>query len=127
MKCFSEIFRVVAGRVIQAQPETDPNDDPQELFKQVRPLLNKLALGALTEASKTELMIGQTKGKNSLYCIQLRRTTSITPDTIDRIKRNEDNFDSIRWSSKAMQLYLWWPYETPAETPGAVPPPAPSA
>lgn len=115
MECLSKKLKIMA-RLLTAQPETDPNQDPQNLFQQIRPLLNDLALGALTEASKTSLMIGKTKGKNSLYCVMIRRTTSITPDIINRIKRNEDNFDSIKWSAKAMELYLWWPYQTPVET-----------
>ena len=118
MKLITDALRIAARNLIAAPPEPDVNQDPQELFKQIRPLLNKLALGALADASKTTLMTGQTKGKNSLYCVYLRRGTEITPDILNRLKRNEDFFDSLKWSAKAMMLYLWWPYSTPA-VPGA--------
>ena len=119
MELISGLIRTIA-RIAAA----DPNDDPQDLFQQVRPLLSKVALATQADASKTELEVGKTQGKNSLYCVYLRRGAIISKDILNRLKREEDNFNSIKWSSKAIMLYLWWPYKVPEDT-GPTAPTAP--
>jgi hypothetical protein len=101
----------------------DPNDDPQELFNQIRPLLSKMGIANMADASKTQLMPGKTKGEDSLFKVVLRRSAQITSDEIDRIKRQEKALETVQWSSQAMELYLWHPYKAPEE---AIPPGTPA-
>jgi hypothetical protein len=103
-------------------PALDPNNDPADLYGQIRPLLSKMGLQNSVINNKTQLMIGQTEGKNSLYCVYLRRQESLTPDMISRIKRNESNFKEMKWTAEAISIYLWYPYV--AETTAPVAPPA---
>jgi hypothetical protein len=97
-----------------AQQITSAQEDPDELFEQVRPLLVKMGLANMSDRTKTKLIPGQVKGKNSLYCILLRRNAVINADVIDHIKRNEDFLDSIVWNAKAIEVYVWYPYAPPA-------------
>jgi hypothetical protein len=107
--------------------QDDPNDDPQGLFRQIRPLLSKMGIATMTDASKTELVPGKIKKEDSLYKITLRRGAQLTEDIIEKIKRQGDNFETMQWSSQALEVYLWYPYKAPqeAEAPGT--PPAPGA
>jgi hypothetical protein len=92
----------------------NPNDDPQYLFKQVRPLLSSMRLANIADAGKTELIVGKTDPKgNSLYQVLLRRTAEITPDIIDHIKREEKNLEYIKWSSNGMEACVWEKYVPP--------------
>jgi len=101
-----------AAALIFAQ---DPNDDPRYLFQQVRPVLSSMQLANMSDAGKTELVVGQADKKgNSLYKVLLRRTAEITPDIIDRIKRAEASLSSIKWSSAGMDVYIWEKYVPPA-------------
>jgi len=95
----------------------DPNDDPSYLSRQVRPILQKMALHASMENSKTELIPGKNKGNLSQYKVLLRRNVRITPDIIDRIQRQEDALESIEWTSDGVCMYLWAPYTAPEEAP----------
>jgi hypothetical protein len=108
----TNVLKAFIGRIIQAQ---DPNDDPIALYAQVRPLLVKMRLHNITVPNKTELMIGKTQAKNSNYCILLRRQGEIDSTIIDNIKRNEKNLDKIVWHSAGIKVYVWWPYNAPAE------------
>jgi hypothetical protein len=102
--------------------DTDPNKDPQDLFRQVQPLLEQMNIHNLADRGKTELIPDQTKANLQLYCITLRRGSKITSDQIDRIKRNEKNFSYIEWTAQAMKVYVWYKYATPAarvKTPAA--------
>ena len=109
----SNQLRTLAGVLIQAQD--NPNDDPRDLFAQVRPLLTKMGIANISDAGNTKLQIGSTDAKgNSLYTILLRRTASISTDIIDRIKRNEANLKEILWTSKGMEVNVWWPYTAAA-------------
>ena len=107
----------------------DPNEDPQELFRQIRPLLSKMNIANIADASKTELVVGRTRKDESLYKIVLRRSAQITEDIIERIKRQGNYFESMQWSAKALELYLWYPYvnkleeSAPTPTPGTPPTP----
>jgi hypothetical protein len=125
MRSLSDTIRKLA-KSITAQP--DPNADPGELFKQVRPLLVKMGIVNMVDRMKTRLEPGQTQKNNSLYCILLRRNAELLPDTIERLRRNNEFFRSIKWTSKALEVYVWYPYTAPAtETPAAPKPGVPPA
>jgi hypothetical protein len=101
----------------------DPNDNPNDLFSQIRPLLSKMGLANKADPSKTELVPGKTQGKNSLYKIVLRRNAQLKENEVDRIKREEKALESIQWSAESIDVYLWYPYKapevaTPPGTPG---------
>jgi hypothetical protein len=115
-------LRDIASKMVQS---AGPNDEPMALYAQIRPLINKLGMVTMVVPNKTQLMLGQTQGKNSNYCIQLRRTAEITPTIIDRIKREEKSLDRIMWDSAGIKMYVWWPY-TPPAVEGAPPPAAPA-
>lgn len=109
-----------AGNVIRsflkiAQP--NPNDNPMGLYAQISPTLNKLGLEATKiERNKTELVIGKTNAqKDNMYKILLRRTAEITGSTAADINRNTKSFESIIWTAKGMEAYVWGPYAPPAE------------
>jgi hypothetical protein len=114
----------IVSRFVQAQP--NPNDDPNYLFGQIRPLLGKLQMANMCQNNKTKLMIGQTRKDESLYCVLLRRQAQITKDTIERLKRNDDQFEYIIWTAAGLEMYLWWTYVSPeqaaAPRTGPVPP-----
>jgi hypothetical protein len=113
MKNIAHFLKVSVQRILEAQ---DPIEDkPSEIFAQVRPLLIKMGLSNMTDRSKVGIIEGQTQGDNSLYRVVLRRQAQITSDTIDRIKRNEAYLNLIQWSAKAMEVQVWWPYESPSE------------
>lgn len=119
LKCAGSMSKRVAFRSIEA---ADPNEDPDELYRQIRPLLTKMNLQNIIINNKTRLVMGQTQKTDSLYCVQIRRERQITSDTIERIKRNISNFNYMQWTDKAIEIYLWWPYKAPEEkTPGTGP------
>ena len=110
----------------QGDEEADPNKDPQELFRQVQPLLSQMNISNMADRGKTQIIPDQVQHNMQLFCITLRRGSKITGDQIDRIKRNEKNFSYIEWTAQAMKVYVWHPYKTPAgraetapATPGA--------
>jgi hypothetical protein len=106
----------ILGKFVQAIPvQNDPNEDPIYLFSQIRPLLGKLRLANLCIDNKTQLMTGQSRGKDSSYCVFLRRTTQITSDIINRIKMNLNQFQYLVWSENAIEIYLWYPYVPPPQ------------
>jgi hypothetical protein len=115
-------LRTIANKMVKA---AGPNDDPMTLFAQVRPLIAKLAMITMIVPDKTELMLGKTQGKNSNYCLLLRRPSEIDTTIIDRLKRYEKSIDSIVWDSAGIKMYVWWPYVPPAQ-PGEPPPAAPT-
>jgi len=96
----------------------NPNDDPNEIFEQARPILSKMNLANDADKGKTELVLGKTRGADSYYKVVLRRNAVIDADKIDRIKRNMKNFDMIEWTATSMCVYIWWPYKA-AEEAGA--------
>lgn len=123
MKTITESIRKLSKLLI-AQ---DPNDDPQELFRQVSPVLSRMGIKNMADRNKTELMEGKTKGDDHLYKITLRRNAQITDDQINRLKREDDAFEALQWSSQAMEVYVWAPYAPPAEEEGAPTPAEPGA
>lgn len=126
-KDFGKLFKTadVLRRLAMILAQDDPNDDPQELYRQVLPLLRRMGIDNMADRSKTEIVPGRTEGDKSLFKITLRRNAVITDDTIERLKRFDDNFEDLRWSAAAMELYVWWPYEAPQEATPAGAPPAP--
>lgn len=97
--------------------QTNPNDDPMGLYAQISPILDKMGLkSTMIERNKTQLIIGKTNtDKNNMYKILLRRDAEITESTIADINRNQKNFESIVWTSKGMEAYVWGPYTSPVE------------
>jgi hypothetical protein len=119
MKTVAESIRKLST-LIEAQ---DPIEDkPNNIYRQVHPLAIKIGISNMVDRSKTEIIEGMVQGTNSLYRLILRRNAQLTKDVIERIKRNEDYFNVIQWSAKAMEVQLWWPYESPEEKKA---PPAP--
>ena len=53
------------------------------------------------------------QGNNSLYCVPIRRQFMLTPDHINRIKRNLTTLNYIQWNQVGMEIYFWWPYISP--------------
>jgi hypothetical protein len=110
----SDILRTYA-EVITAE------DGPkgQKLFEIVHPVLTKMGLGTAIEASKTELISGETNTKgDSLFKVTLRRTSEIDDDIINRIKRQDDtkdSFEAMKWTSAGLEMFIWAPYTPPAE------------
>jgi hypothetical protein len=129
MKPLSDLIRVFVQSLKQAAAPTalDPNDDPAELYKQVRPLLVKLGLSNFTDKGKLQLVEGMTQGPNSQYQVCLRRGAVIDKDIISRIKRNESFFEKIIWDSRAIQVFVWYPYKAPEVTKAPVVPGIPPA
>jgi hypothetical protein len=123
MNSFSDTIRALVQtmKLAVAPMALDPNDDPAELYKQVRPLLVKMGLSNLTDKGKLQLVEGMTQGLNSQYQVCLRRGAVIDKDIITRIKRNESYFEKIVWDSRAIQVFVWYPYKPPeaAKTPAA--------
>jgi hypothetical protein len=93
----------------------DPNEDPQELYRQVRPTLNNLGIANITDRNRTQLIVGQTQGDDSLYKIVLRRDAEIDDNVIKRLNRNIKKVKEIKWSSQAIEVLVWAPYTAPAE------------
>lgn len=96
----------------------DPNDDPANLHSQVLPLLQKMHIQNMIKPEKTKLILGKQSGKNSLYCVLFKVGAQISATEIDNIKRAEKNLAYIQAADKvtrSMEIYLWWPYESPAE------------
>ena len=94
----------------------DPNKDPNRLYQQVRPFLQKIALSTGIVNNKTQIKPGITnKAGDTMYTVLLRRNTILVADNINRIKQQEENFASIEWSSQGIELNIWWPYITEEE------------
>lgn len=122
------LVKPIERQITQLQQKTQIQKqaaDAQELFRQIRPLLSKLQIATMADGDKTELVEGKSQGKNSLYKVVLRRTAQLDDNVIERLKRNEENFESMQWSQQALEVYLWWPYTPPAEeqTEEGAPPP----
>lgn len=112
MKTVAESIRKLST-LIEAQ---DPIEDkPNDIYRQIHPLAMKMGISNMVDRSKTEIVPGMVQGKNNLYKLVLRRNAQLTKDEIERIKRNEDFLNVIQWSAKAMEVQLWWPYESPEE------------
>jgi hypothetical protein len=104
--------------LIQGQ---DPNSDPTLLFREVRPLLAKMMITNIMVPNKTVLVPGKSDAKgNSQYKVTFRRNAELSYETLDRIRRQRQFFDSIIWTSDGMVMTVLWPYKSP-EQPGAMP------
>lgn len=90
----------------------DPNDDPSGLYMGIRPTLSKMGLANIVERSATEIdPISIGPGKMRQFKVMVRRNEKITKDTIDRIKRQEANYDYLIWTDKGICVYIWDQYE----------------
>lgn len=100
-------IRVLASYTIAADPIVD---DPMDLYRQIRPILNKLHIGSLLQSAETKLIPGQVQGKNSLYQLFFRRTSEITTDIIANLNRNRAFVNLLMWDQKGIIINLWYPY-----------------
>jgi hypothetical protein len=92
----------------------DPNDDPNYLFEQVRPILSKMNIHGKADKGKTSITEQTDSKGNRLYRIQLRREENLSDNEIERIKREKDSFEKIDWDPKGMMVFVWGPYKDPA-------------
>lgn len=111
---FASTLRKIALNLKIAQ---NPNNDPQYLTHQVRPVLTSMGLQSIVQNNKTQLVIGKTRKNDSLYEVLMRREAVIDGDIIKRINRNVDSLERIEWSGEAIKIYLWAPYVAPAGAP----------
>lgn len=94
--------------------QADPNDDPQELFRQVQPVIRPMGISSnMVARNKTELIAGQTRDGDSLYKLLIRRDVEFTDDTIKRLNRNVSDFNYLKWEPAGMNLFVWAPYQAP--------------
>lgn len=94
----------------------NPNDDPQGLFNQIDDNLSKMGLKNLADRNQTQLIIGKTNTKKeNMYRILLRRQAEINSGIIEKIKREDDTFETMKWNSKGIEVFVWGPYTPPAE------------
>lgn len=101
----------------------DPNKDRNELFRTIRPTLTKFQIQNLLIPNKTEYIPGETNSqKLSKFEVTFRRQNPITKDIINRIKRNEDYFESLRWNSQGMIMTIWAAFEETQEVSPAIVP-----
>lgn len=108
---FSTSLRSIAYTIINAV-----EDPPIELYNQIRPLLNKLQIAVLMDPNQTEIVKGQTNAKKeSLYKLVLRRKSQLSPQHIERLKRDIEHFQAMDWNNKGLCMYLWFPYKPTTE------------
>jgi len=101
----------------------NPSDDPQDLFRQVRPLLDKMRLANSVMNNKTELLPNKTNAKGMHeYVVTMRRESTIDGDNIERMRREKDSIDYIQWTAQGICLYLWFPYTQPQAPAGPTAP-----
>lgn len=115
-KKIHELKKILAKKVISKylSAQNNPNDDPQYLWGQIRPTLGRMGINNICQNNKTQLVVGETEGDNSLYRILLRRQAQIDSDIIDRLRRQKDNLKYIIWSNDGIVVYVWAPYIAPA-------------
>ena len=88
----------------------DPNDDPNDLYKQLRPILTKMNIHGKVDRSKTVITEQTDDKKNRLYRVQMRREQQLSDKEIERINRERDSFEKIDWDPKGLMIYIWAPY-----------------
>lgn len=111
-KPLADAIRDAAGKLA-----ADPNDDPQDLYRQVRPLLNTLRLANVVQNNKTRLMPNTTNSKGlQQYMVTLRRLSPINFDILKRLYAEKDSWDTISWNAEGICIYLWYEYKAPEVT-----------
>jgi len=103
-------MKAIAFSLLKAQDEQKL--DPLELFRNIQRTLYKMGVRpSMILQPQTKIIEGEVKKGLSLFQVTFRREADVTDDTIDRIKRNKENFKSIEWNPKGMVLTLWAPYK----------------
>lgn len=103
-------MKAIAFTLLKAQD--DQKLDPLELFRNIQRTLYKMGVKpSMILQPQTKIIEGEVKKGLSLFQVTFRRNADVTDDTIDRIKRNKENFESIEWSTKGMVLTFWAPYK----------------
>jgi len=101
--------------------------DPQDLFRQVRPMLSRMKLHNLVERRKTALESYPDRTGEAVYRVTIRRNDKIEDDQIAGINREVESFEGLMWTNDGMVAYVKAPYEAPpAEEPGTPEGPAPA-
>lgn len=121
MKRKSDLIRDFVKSILAlapAAPGTDTTTQykPTELWDMVLPVLKSMQLHNLASSKKsmTQVHLDQSRGENErLYEIYLDRASVITPKVIERIKLHEKDFHSMKWSSQAIQVFVWGNYINP--------------
>lgn len=125
-----ELISSSIRRLVHALEAPETSYKPTELWAMVLPVLKKMKLSNLASSKKqmTKVHLDQARGTDRLYEIYLARDSIITPDVIERIKLNLNDFHSMKWDTQAIQVFVWGPYQEPeAENPKqqALPPGSP--
>jgi hypothetical protein len=97
-------------------------DNPRDLFNQIRPTLNSMGLTNLCDQTKTEIITGHVDKDRSLYKILLRRTSEINSKIIERMNREKNDINVAKWSKDGIEVYIWSKY-TPITPDQSVPGP----
>ena len=107
-------IREIASILQSKNALNDPNEDPDELYNQISPLLGKLGLKGRIDKGRGDIVIfmDKKKGDEYLYQVKIRRAETMDKKDIDKFDR-EDFVDSFKWDSDAILLYLWGPYTLP--------------
>ena len=114
LRSLSAALRYTALRYTALRMALDPNDDPNYLFEQVRPILSKMNIHGKADKGKTSITEQTDSKGNRLYRVQLRREENLSDNEIERIKRERDSFEKIDWDPKGMMIFVWGPYKDPA-------------
>ncbi len=90
----------------------DTGEKGAELFNRadILPVLKKMDIANSADKTKTELLDTKKDGTRYLtnfYKIIIRREMTITPEMIEDIKRENDNLEEIKWTSKGIEFYVW--------------------
>ena len=93
----------------------DPNDDPQDLYSQIQPILRNMGVSNLVDRRRTQLIVGKNRGNDNLYQVVLRRNAEIDGEVISRMNRNVNDIEVMKWTPQAIELYIWAPYRAPEE------------
>lgn len=112
-----KLKRISLANVLRSILSYDPNDDPNALYRQIRPILVKMGIANKVNRPKTEIMEDTNKKGDRLYKIILRREDTLTDNEITRMKRLEDNFEDLKWSQAGVEIYLWAPFKAPQTVP----------
>jgi len=96
-----------AATTILSAPN-DPNEDPMKIFGTIRPILTKMGIVNLLIPNKTNYIAGDVNPqKLNKFEVMFRRERQISREILDRLKRNEANFESLQWNAQGMIMTIW--------------------
>jgi len=127
----SAIFEAIRTTAYKIAQPVETNEEPADLFmrEDILPVLKKMNIANIAEKRKTVLLDTKKEGMRhliNLYKILIRRKDAVTPDNIERIKREIENLQDIKWSNDGIEFYVWGePYLAPEEEKKPAPGPTP--